>query len=292
MVAGKALQRSDAVRLALDDSWDFALPPKIDSLEIIDATELGRSLRFITSGRIIERFHDEFGSRFRRFTLSGSGDFHHLTAVFVRRIQEPFVIISFDNHPDWDIRPPFWSCGAWINRAIENPRVDGIAVFGCGSFECRLPWRLLGNRAACRSKKLWVAPWRVDRTIYPAWLHPVTGMNWRGALANYLDSLRTKVLYVTIDLDCLKESEAITNWENGRFSIEDIAWALDFIRSKATIIGGDLCGPFSTQRYGSWFQALAGRFDHPRQRAVRDEERRRINCRALEALWPRLIGEE
>jgi hypothetical protein len=115
-------------------------------------------------------------------------------------------------------------------------------------------------------------------------------MNWRGAFAKYLESLRTRSIYVTIDLDCLKESDAVTNWENGQFSIDDILWALELVRSKAVILGGDLCGAFSTLRYGSWFQTLAGRFDHPRQRSVPDADRRLINSRALQAIWPRLVG--
>jgi hypothetical protein len=116
-------------------------------------------------------------------------------------------------------------------------------------------------------------------------------MNWRGTFAKYLESLRRRSVYVTIDLDCLKESDAVTNWENGQFSLEDVLWALDLVRSKAVIVGGDLCGAFSTPRYGSWFQSLAGRFDHPRQRRVADGDRHLINNRALQAIWPRLVGD-
>jgi hypothetical protein len=39
-------------------------------------------------------------------------------------------------------------------------------------------------------------------------------------------------------------------------------------------------------RYRSWFQTVAGRFDHPPQRSVPDSERRSINLRALEVIWP------
>jgi len=292
MVANGRTEAPDAAWLALDDAWDFQLPFEMQSLRRIDATDAGRSLRFVTSRRAIEAFHEQFERDFRRFMLSGSGDFHHLTAVFVRRVREPFSIISFDNHPDWDIRPPHWCCGAWVNRALENRLVEQISVWGCGSFECRSPWRLLGNRAACRANRLWIAPWRAEGSVYPGWLHPITAMNWRGAFAKYLESLRTRSIYVTIDLDCLKESDAVTNWENGQFCIDDILWALDLVRSKAVIVGGDLCGAFSTLRYGSWFQTVAGRFDHPRQRSVPDADRGLINNRALQAIWPRLAKAE
>jgi hypothetical protein len=96
---------------------------------------------------------------------------------------------------------------------------------------------------------------------------------------------------VTVDLDSLRESDAITNWENGRFTLSDIVWAISLLRQKSQIIGGDLCGAFSAARYASWFQALAGRFDHPRQRSVSDSERCAVNLHALKVIWPSLIGE-
>ena len=276
--------------LALDNAWDFGEPPTFAAPIRVDAREVGPSLRFLTSHRAIERFYEKFGESFRPFILSGSGDFHHLTAVFIRRLKEPFVILSFDNHPDWDIRPPFWSCGAWVNRALENPLVHQVAVWGCGSFECRLPWRLLGNRSACRSGRLRVAPWRSRGSDYPSWLHAISGQNWRAAFARYVDSLGTFPVYVTVDLDSLRESEAVTNWENGRFSLSDIDWAISLLRQKRMIIGGDLCGAFSQARYGSRFQTLAGRFDHPRQRFASEGERRKVNLQALKVIWPKLIG--
>jgi len=292
MVAGLTESRPapEAVWLAFDDAWDFEQSPSFKVPPRIDALALGPSLRFITTERAIDSFYETFSKQFRPFILSGSGDFHHLTAVFTRRVKEPFAILSFDNHPDWDIRPPRWSCGAWVNRALENPLVQQVAVWGCGSFECVLPWRLLGNRSACRSGRLRVAPWRTEGKNYPAWLHPMSSSSWRAVFAEFVDTLRDPAIYVTVDLDCLGESDAVTNWESGRFVLDDLVWALTLLRQKVRIVGGDLCGAFSTMRYGSRFQMLAGRFDHPRQRSVTDEERRSVNRRALETIWPRLTG--
>jgi len=292
MVAGLTESRPapEAVWLAFDDAWDFEQSPSFKVPPRIDALALGPSLRFITTERAIDSFYETFSKQFRPFILSGSGDFHHLTAVFTRRVKEPFAILSFDNHPDWDIRPPRWSCGAWVNRALENPLVQQVAVWGCGSFECVLPWRLLGNRSACRSGRLRVAPWRTEGKNYPAWLHPMSSSSWRAVFAEFVDTLQDPAIYVTVDLDCLGESDAVTNWESGRFVLDDLVWALTLLRQKVRIVGGDLCGAFSTMRYGSRFQMLAGRFDHPRQRSVTDEERRSVNRRALETIWPRLTG--
>jgi arginase family enzyme len=282
---------AETVWLAFDDAWDFAGSPSFKAPSRVDAFDVGPSLRFITTERAVESFFAKFSEHFRPFILSGSGDFHHLTAVFVRQVREPFAILSFDNHPDWDVRPPHWSCGAWVNRALENPLVQQVAVWGCGSFECGLPWRLLGNRSACRSDRLWVAPWRSEGKNYPPWLHPIASSSWRAAFAQFVESIRTPVIYVTVDLDCLGESDSITNWENGRFALSDVVWAITFLRQNVRVVGGDLCGAFSPMRYGSRFQALAGRFDHPRQRSVTENERRAVNLCALETIWPHLIGD-
>jgi len=281
----------ETVWLQFDDAWDFGFSPSFNAPVRVDASAVGPSLRFITKQRTIDAFFSTFQDYFRPFTLSGSGDFHHLTAVFVRQIKEAFAIVSFDNHPDWDIRPPDWSCGAWVNRALENPLVQKVAVWGCGSFECTLPWRLLGNRSSCRSGRLWIAPWQREGNKYPSWLHPVMFTNWRANFANFVESIRHLPVYVTVDLDCLGDEESVTNWENGQFAVADVVWAIARLRQTVRIIGGDLCGARSTFRYGSGFQALASRFDHPRPRFVTEDSWRKINLRALEAIWPCLAGE-
>ena len=108
--------------------------------------------------------------------------------------------------------------------------------------------------------------------------------------AQFVESIRIPV-YVTVDLDCLSDNDAVTNWENGRFALSDLVWAISLLRQKVRIVGGDLCGAFSPMRYGSRFQTLAGRFDHPRQRCVTETKRLTVNLRALEIIWPRLVGE-
>ncbi len=274
-----------AVWLALDEAWQASpqLPRRVE------LSQYGKYLRFITSKNRIERFHDEFAQFFRPYFLSGSGDFHHLTAAFIRQFKEPFEIVSFDNHPDWDIRPPKWSCGAWVNRALEQKNVMRVSVWGCGNFECHWPWRLLGNREACKLKRLWVAPWRKSQ-FYPDWLHPITKIDWKRQFEAYVRQIPESKVYVTVDLDCLSSQDAVTNWESGEFSLDDVVWALSRLRSLKTILGGDLCGAYSPMRYASRFQALAGRFDHPAETRVPLEEAWAINLRAYNGIWPALTG--
>jgi hypothetical protein len=168
--------------------------------------------------------------------------------------------------------------------------VQRIAVWGCGSFECLFPGRLLGNAAACKKGKLRVVPWQKDGERYPSWLQPVTAGTWRGQFSDFVESIGVSKVYITVDLDCLAEEEAVTNWESGFYSVEELVWAIDLLHRKATIIGGDLCGAFSAARYESMFRGIASKFDHPKIRAISDEAARSINQRAFQKIWPALTG--
>jgi arginase family enzyme len=273
-----------------DEAWDFLPEERAFRLDTLDVSDEARGLRFITSAAKINAFVAKYRDRFRPFTLFGSGDFHHLSAVWTRQFTEPFSILSFDNHPDWDVRPPYWSAGAWINRALENPLVETVSVWGCGSFECSFPTRLLGNRRAAKTHRLLVYPWRQRRTRYPAYLNPLRVGNWKTMFRDWLDHNHGRRVYVTIDIDCLVAGEAVTNWENGRFTCADLLWALDGLRREAVLIGGDLCGGWSRPNYATSFQKLAGWFDHPAAHAPARQDLLSANLPTLEKLWPALTG--
>ena len=147
------------VHLNLDDAWDAATP----GFPSIDARVWGPRLRFSAPRREIEKFYREWGVRLPPYVVYGSGDFHHLTALWLRRLTSLTTIISFDNHPDWDIRPPRWACGGWVNRALERSQVKKVSVWGCGNFECWWPGRIFGNNRAERAGRLEVHPWADDR---------------------------------------------------------------------------------------------------------------------------------
>jgi len=113
-----------ASHLDLDGAW----PAEMLGLSRIEAREWGPQLRFSAPSRLVETFYENYEPRLTPFVVYGSGDFHHLSALWVRRVREPVVLVSFDNHPDWDIRPPRWCCGSWVNRALELPTVRRVSV--------------------------------------------------------------------------------------------------------------------------------------------------------------------
>jgi arginase family enzyme len=274
--------------IALDEAW----PPK--SLELprfLDCRAWGPKLRYCAPGRTIEAFHREVAEKLTPFTLFGSGDFHHLTALWVRQFKQPFVLISFDNHPDWDTRPPQWCCGTWMNRALESPLLKKAVIWGCANFELNPPHRWFANHAALRASRLEVWPWieRFGSSARRRW-EGINRENWQDRFARFAAGLSGSPVYVTIDMDCLTPETATTDWEQGLFTPDDITWALGKLREFTTILGGDICGAHSSAQYTRWTQHQTARIDHPKKPAPDLVSAQRLNLQAAAKMWPVLLG--
>ena len=276
-----------SVHLNLDDAW-----PHLDGFETIDLREWGPKLRYHGRRAEVDQFYSAIREKLTPFVLYGSGDFHYLAGVLLRRVTEPVTVISFDNHPDWDVRPPYWSCGGWVNRALELPNVQRVAVWGCGNFELQFPSRLFANRKALRSGRLEVHAWAERQP--PAVCKRFDCMtleNWKERFERFAQALADENVYVTVDLDCLREEESVTNWENGLFRAEDVAWALSRLHARGRVIGGDVCGAYSLPRYARRFQHFAGNWDHPKTAVVDAERAATVTSAALRRIWPALSAQ-
>ncbi len=274
-----------ALHLNLDDAW----PADGSGFATIDARKWGPQLRFSSPSALIERFYREIEPQLAAFLLYGSGDFHHLSALWIRRVPEPAIVVSFDNHPDWDVRPPRWGCGGWVNRALELPQVKKVCVWGCGNFEPWWPAQFFGNRRAEREGELDLHAWADDRSAGKQHRRgAILRSNWREAFENFTRGIAGENIYVTIDLDCLRSEEAVTNWENGKFTTDDVTWALARLRERACVIGGDICGAHSKPKYARWKQRFVSEFDHPKLELPSEKQIAEINHAALQKLWPLL----
>ena len=112
--------------------------------------------------------------------------------------------------------------------------------------------------------------------------------NWRERFEIFVANLRGRNVYVTIDLDCLQTEDALTNWENGRFTGSDLEWALGKLREHSQVVAGDICGAYSEPKYARWKQRFASEWDHPKLDLPAADQIRKTNLAALERLWPAL----
>jgi hypothetical protein len=277
-----------ALHLNLDNAW----PGDSVGLPVTDSLRWGPQLRFSAPPRLVEQFYSERERNLAAaFLLYGSGDFHYLTALRLRPIAKSLVLVAFDNHPDWDVRPPKWACGGWVNRALELPNVRLASIWGCNNFECWWPYQIFGNRRAERAGILEVHPWADDRPLEDRQRKgAILRDNWRGRFEEFAQRLAPETVYVTIDLDCLRLEQAVTNWESGRFTLADLEWALGKLRESSRILGGDVCGAYSPPHYARWKQRFAAEFDRPKLVPPDLEKARATNLAALEKLWPLLQG--
>ena len=283
--------------LNLDSAWSLPdLPYPIGnagSLGEIRVADWAANLRYHGRRAEVESFYRDVERLLTPFVLYGSGDYHYLASVLLRRVSQPVTVISFDNHPDWDIRPPHWACGGWVNRALEMPNVRRVSVWGCGNFELAFPSRLFANRTALRNGTLEVHAWAErQKPAVQRRFNCMTRESWMDRFDAFAQSLAGQQIYVTVDLDCLRKEEALTNWENGLFTAEEVAWALRQLRHHSEIVAGDLCGAYSPPSYARWFQRFAGNWDHPKLPPIDLDQARRINLRALKTIWPALTGSD
>lgn len=289
--AHPTLAVNNSIHLDLDGAWN----PRDLPIETLDLSGLGPRLRYCASGRGLRELEIALPGDLPRFILCGSGDFHYLSGLWVRRAVASggggVTLICFDNHPDWDIRPPRWSCGGWINRAMELPEIREAHVWGCGNFELALPHRVFANRAALRSGRLHVHPWaeRYDRAVQKRF-DCIWRRNWREEFARFAEGLGGGGVYISVDLDCLVASEARTNWENGLFTASEVAWAIGVVREHATVLGGDMCGGYSPLVSEGAFRRLAVWWDHPKLPPVSLYDARQINLAAFSTIWPALAN--
>ena len=69
----------------------------------------------------------------------GTGDYHHVSLFWLERLQEPFALVLFDNHPDDQpcaFGSDILSCGSWVADARELSMCKAVAWFdGNGSWQ-------------------------------------------------------------------------------------------------------------------------------------------------------------
>lgn len=280
-----------SIHLDLDGAWE----PSDLPMRTLDFRDWGPRLRYFAAAAAMERLDHQLPRHMPPFLLYGSGDFHHLAALWLRRALTAaesggdVTVVSFDNHPDWDRRPPRWSCGGWVNRVLELAGVNKVHVWGCGNFELKYPSRLFANHAALDSGRLVVHPWAERHgPDVQSRFRCMNRQNWKEQFRAYAAGLGNANVYVTVDLDCLEHGSAMTNWESGLFTPEDLAWAIEELRSAANIIAGDVCGAYSPLVCAGVFRRLASWWDHPKLVDPTLAEARRINGAAIGAFWPAL----
>jgi hypothetical protein len=228
-------------------------------------------------------------------TLYGSGDFHHVSLALLGRLKQPFNLLVIDNHPDWMRGLPFLHCGTWLYHAAKLPlvrrvfHVGGDVDFDNG-FRWLAPWPML------RTGKITVFPAirRFERGQWAAIDHeplrsgPATPMTlgridellWR-----YRFDLGSYPLYISVDKDVMRQSDAIVNWDSGHLELAEVLTIVEAFgrAAQGRLAGMDLVGDWSPVRLAGVFRQIMHLTEHP-SLTVDATAARRCNERANSAL--------
>lgn len=252
-----------------------------DSVSTIDLRDLAPALRLWSRDRTIRLARERIAAQVPvgpTLHLLGSGDFHHLAAVLMERAREPVTVVHIDNHPDWVRLAPRWHCGSWVNEALRLPRVERVVTLGPCSDDLVRPDLKGGNLPALASGKLVLFAWehapsRVWRRIADGpgrrWMDG--HIHWQNlaqtgletALDAIIPLISTDAVWLSIDKDVLDESEALTNWDQGRMPLSALLHIVTAVGAHKRIVGADICGEFSPIAHTNWFKRRESRSDQP-----------------------------
>ena len=154
-------------------------------------------------------------SKLSSIHLLDSGNYHHLSRVYLDLIKEPFNLVVYDNHTDMQFSAfgNILSCGSWIADAYETlHNLNKIIVVGANS-------KYIEECAFNKDK----------RVIFADSISDV-----------YLENLLP--IYISIDKDVLSANEFISDWDQGGMSLAALKEELKFLIGRFRIIGTDICG--------------------------------------------------
>jgi len=251
--------------------------------QIIDLSRFESHARLYSSRAIRREISSIIPKTSNYPTFLGSGDFHHISEVLTSRIEEPFCLIVFDFHPDWEMVAPRFSCGSWVNQALKNKNILKCVIIGASSDDLSFPALQTANFSALAGNRLEVYPYRhklsrvflrnlpqnksisvKNKIIFKeiAW-HEIEREDLTKFVLELAKSLPVKKAYLSIDKDCLKKEFALTNWEQGLFDRQQLLSMLRVLRSQLDIIGLDICGDYSPVFIKNKVKALISKIDHP-----------------------------
>lgn len=188
-----------------------------------------------------EEAEEELQKRIAVYPLRGihfidSGNYHYLTGLFTRQIQEPYNLLFFDNHNDMKptLIPELISCGAWAEQVLKEDKNLGKLIL-IGPSKETIEEIKIDNR-----EKLLCVSWEELEAAENAaesegGLHKLLQDIWEQA--------DTKLsLYLSIDKDVLSEEYARTNWDQGNMPLSLLKEILKDCCRRNHILGVDICG--------------------------------------------------
>lgn len=231
---------------------------------VMGAQDLGPALRLWSGEATLEILKRRLAAELpgcgeADLVFAGSGDFHHVTPLMLERAlaqaSQPVTLIHFDNHPDWIRFARGRHCGSWVGRAARLPGVARVITVGVTSHDIGAAKAHEGDLALIAEGKLdmfaWEAPDGRDEVVLEGRAWPtVAAMGETAFLDRLAAEIPTSAVYVTLDKDVLRAEDAVTNWDQGRASLDFVGQAVRRIAAGRRLVGADVVGDWSKPVYG------------------------------------------
>lgn len=195
----------------------------------------------------------------------------------------PVTLVLFDNHPDWFVLPPRYHCGNWVAGVLGLPWIERVILIGQGGDDLKFVPMHFAPAADLASGRLTIHPYRVNEVRAPltrlraADRDARLGADRRDLRFETVESVGLAVLssrlaaelagksvYISIDKDCLRKSDAATDWDQGELGLRELASAVRAIAGSVELVGADLCGGRASDPLRGFFKRFdSGRLGQP-----------------------------
>lgn len=250
--------------------------------QVVDLSQIGPKARLWADKNVKTQIQEQLTALPKVFlNFIGSGDFHHITSILLSQYQQPLSLIVFDFHPDWDAFPPRFACGAWVSEVMrKNSNILSAVLIGVSSDDISGKSLLSADFALLKNNRLQIYPYsrkpsrvflkrppdnisiKLERN-YIYWSQ-LQGEPLEGVMRRIINRLPVKDVYISIDKDCLKKAYAVTNWEEGFMSLDELLRMLKVILGSANVIGMDITGDYSKADISGLWKKFCYNSDHPK----------------------------
>ena len=183
-----------------------------------------------------------------------SGNYHYMSLFFLERIPTDFTLLLIDNHTDMNENAfgDILSCGNWVRKALETlPHLKKVVMLGVKpQYFQEMKESLTSegelaenpesenelffiNEPANKEKQFSIkygGNSSVVKIIYASSINEIS----KGLID-------TGSIYVSLDKDALSEGYAVTDWDQGELSLDDIKHIFAEL-NQHHILGIDICG--------------------------------------------------
>ena len=228
---------------------------------VVDLKHLNRSARLWAFDNIAKAVSGALKpSQHNALTFIGSSDYHHVSGILLKQYLQPVTVIVFDHRPDWSVVGPKLACNSWVSGQVGLVNIVNVLEFGVGKDAMQTPWRFAGNFRSVKGGRL---------KLYGHYPMPL--------LPKIIKNIYTDDVYISLDKSCLKKEENLSNWEEGRMSLDLVLAIIKMIGKEKNIVGMDVAGEYSLPTYDHVFKNVFASIARPRDYTARDKKMPQID---------------